>query len=138
MTESIDIELVSSAFNTQYCFRVRIKNTIADIGSFLSLIQEKVVEFLCLVLRQSSLQFKISFVIQCTYYHPIIEETLEKTHSAPIFSAYSEFDIEECYKKACQVIQNEETEFVTKKSGWVLIACDCLLLTLFVFSPTRV
>ena len=131
------IKLTESAFKQQYCFTVTIDRTVADIGCFLTTIQNEVTSFLSSILRQSGRQFKVMFDLQCTYFHPILIERKEHTHRSAIFPLLTEYDVDDAYIRTTEYLKKLETEFQTNQSQWTLISCNSLDINLYIYSPLR-
>lgn len=129
------IQLIQSAFGHQFVFKVTLENTVADINSLLSLVQNEVTTFLSKVLEVTNLNFKVLFEVHCQYVHEITREAMTKIHSSSIFTLYSIADVNEVYDTAVLLIKNEETEFFSKKSQWTLISCDYLIINLYKYLP---
>ena len=134
---TVTINLIKSAFSNHYIFKIRLENTIADVTSYLTAVEDGVTRFLFIALQRSRLQFKATFTLKCTYYHPVLEESMDKSHESDIKTMYSEFDVASAFKHSAAEIKNEETEFLAKKSGSyqnrIQIALDPVIYRIQIF-----
>lgn len=83
--------------------------------------------------QQTSIKFNL--YLDCVYVHVLTQEHRDISFKTENVLAYTNSNFENLLKKMFDKINKEESNFVTKGSGWSLYSIDALQLRVNIVNP---